>query len=95
MLIKGKYGVYKRDEDGRPTESLEERTFFLLRDQDALSTMTLRSYVANALQLLDWGIDPETGKPLTDEQREQLSARADGAHVLAEEWAKKPHKIPD
>lgn len=96
MLLKGKYLVFKAPVDGMfLSDALDEETYFLLRDQDALATMTLRSYVSNVLQVLDWGRDPTTGKPLTDEQREQLSLRADGAHLLAERWSKKPHKIPD
>lgn len=94
MLIKGKYTVYKNG-PGWGGGVLPEETYFVLRDHDALAVMTLRSYVSNALQILDWGRDPTTGEPLTDEQREQLSMRADGAHALAEEWSKKTHKIPD
>lgn len=91
MLIRGKYKVFKN-----PSPiPMDEAAFFLLRDQDALATMTLRSYVSNILQILDWGIDPTTGEPLTDVQREDLMSRADGAHDLADEWAKKPHKLPD
>lgn len=100
MLTRGKYIVYKNDVgydySVPPARTrLEEGTFFLLKDQDALGSMTLRSYAANALQILDWGIDPTTGEPLTDDQKEQLSLRADGAHMLANAWAKKLHKIPD
>jgi len=93
MLEHGKYSVVKNAIHG--SEALEEDTFFVLRAKDVLATMTLRSYVANALQLLDWGYDPTNGLPLTEEQKEHLSRRADGAHLLAEQWAGKEHKVPD
>jgi hypothetical protein len=95
MLVTNKYFVYKNTAPNEIGVRLEEETFFLLRDQDAVSVMTLRSYVSNVLQILDWGLDPTTGEPLTDEQREQLSMRADGVHALAEKWSMQPHKIPD
>lgn len=94
MLEPGKYIVYK-NYPPNPTAKLDEDTFFVLRSSDALATMTLRSYVANILQVLDWGKDPVTGDPLTDEQVEELAKRADGAHVLADEWAKRNQTLPD
>lgn len=92
MLIEGKYTVFHNTEISK---KLEDGSFFLLRDGDALAAMTLRSYAANALQLLDWNLDPLTGKPLTKKQKADLVERADGANALADEWALKPHKIPD
>lgn len=94
MLQAGKYDVFKYDPPN-PSRRLDEDTFFVLRANDALATMTLRSYVANVLQVIDWGRDPVTGEPLTDEQVEDLAKLADGAHTLANEWAKRNHKIPD
>lgn len=96
MLQAGKYAVYKTTESGAlPVHELPEETYFVLRSSDALATMTLRSYVANIFQVLDWGKDPVTGEDLTDEQVEELAKRADGAHILANEWAKKRQTLPD
>jgi hypothetical protein len=94
VLISGKYNVYKA-KDGVALEALSEDSFFVLKDLDALGVMTLRSYAANALQILDWGRDPTTGLHLTEIQKEDLMLRVDGATALAEKWAKLRHKLPD
>lgn len=94
MLITGKYDVFHNDPPN-PSQRIPEDSFFVLRAGDALATMTLRSYVANAFQLLDWDVDPTTGLTLLKDQSEHLSDLADGVTILANNWAKRPHKIPD
>jgi len=91
MLTEHKYSVYGRGKGVK----LSEGSFFVLREGDLLGAMTLRSYVSNALQILDWNIDPTTGRELTRQQRDYLEEIADGAADLAVGWSNKPSKIPD
>jgi hypothetical protein len=97
MLVEKKYEVFKaatRNPD-RISTRLGEGSFFVLREGDALALMTLRSHVSNALQILDWDIDPTTGRELTKTQRDYLEEIADGTADLAVGWSNTPSKIPD
>ena len=95
MLTEHKYNVYKHEPVTEIGTKLVEGSFFVLREGDPLALMTLRSYVSNALQVLDWNIDPTTGRELTRQQRDYLEEIADGAADLAVSWSKKPSKLPD
>lgn len=94
MLVTGKYIVYKKDPAKQLIE-LSEETFFVLKDLDVLGVITLRLYVAAALQILDSGRNPTTGLHLTEKEKEDLMLRVDGASSLADKWAGRPKHIPD
>lgn len=79
------------DDRGR---SLEEGEFFVLRRGDALAIATLRSYVANALTILD--LERVAAIALSDSTRNHLSALADDVSDMAAHWETDGDlKLPD
>ncbi len=66
----------------------------VLRRGDVASLMTLRSYVQNLLQIIDWGRDTE-GDALSFEDVQRLRCLSDDLQGLADEWSELVQKLPE
>jgi hypothetical protein len=70
-------------------------SFFPLIQGDALAVMTLRSYANNCLQVLEFGINPVSGDPLSPLQQQHLEQLGQDALALADKWAAEAPHLPD
>lgn len=98
-----KYKVIRPEEDygthGRPEEVIPSNEVFVLRRGDVLATAALRSYVQNALLMLD--VDEDMRRDgrigiLDAHEHDHLRALADDISSLATDWEEYNHgKLPD
>lgn len=93
MILNDKYVAFRTGDRGHLDQSLEPGTYFMLKQGDILAVSTLRSYVNNALTMIE--LDRMGYIHLLEEQRRHLLELADYAAQLSSKWEQADSKLPD